>query len=128
MTVQDLTHAGLKEVITKLTSEGQWKVKTAVEHIPVGNCQGPKSWQELVERWPSGRVLQSVVATFFVDEPDPNRRDNPRCDFVLTLDDGTWVRYHPQADPIWSTDCLPSDAMQARYNRRKNLERKLRQA
>ena len=128
VTVQDLTHAGLKEVITKLTGEGHWDVKTAVEHIPVGNRQGPQSWQELVERWPSERVLRSVVATFFEDEPDPNRGDKPRCDFVLTMDDDTWVRYHPQAEPIWSTDRLPSGAMQGRYNRRKNLERKLRRA
>ena len=118
--VQDLTHASLKEAITTLTLRACWDVKTVVQHISAGNCQGPRSWQELVG-WPPERVLQSVVATFFVDEPDSNRGDRPRCDFVLTLADGTWVRYHPQAEPIWSTEHLPSYAMQVRYNRAKRL-------
>ena len=37
--------------------------------------------------------------------------------------DGRWVRYHPGADLIWSTETLPSKAMRHRYNRAAKLQR-----
>ena len=46
-------------------------------------------------------------------------------DFAGSFDNGHSVRYHPSADPIWSTTSpQPTDAMQKRYNRAKKLGRR----
>ena len=73
--------------------------------------------------YPTECALDFVCARFFVDEPDSNRSDRPRLDFVLNFSDGRWVRYHPGADLIWSTETLPSKAMRQRYNRAAKLQR-----
>ena len=69
-------------------------------------------------------ALESVSARFFEDEPDPNRRDKPRLDIVLTFADGRWVRYRPKAILSWSDEQLPSQAMRTRYNRAANLKKR----
>ena len=66
----------------------------------------------------------SAVATFYPDEPDPNQGDKPRLDILFTMQDGSWVRYHPATETIWSHEALPSAAMTLRYNRACKLTRR----
>ena len=68
--------------------------------------------------WQAGN-LTSARPMFYTDEPDANHDD-----ILLSMSDGTWVRYHPSADTIHSTAPVPSQAVQNRYNRRKNLLKK----
>ena len=68
--------------------------------------------------------IASAVPTFYPDEPDPNQGDKPRLDVLFTMHDGSWVRYHPSAEPIWSHGPLPTDAMTQRYNRARKIARK----
>ena len=77
-------------------------------------------WQNML-KLPPGWTPTSFVPTFFRDEPDANQKDKPRLDIVVSFDNGHSVRYHPSADPIWSTSAQPTDAMQKRYNRAKNI-------
>ena len=79
-------------------------------------------WQNML-KLPAGWTPTSFVPTFFHDEPDPNQRDKPRLDIVVSFDNGHSVRYHPNAFPIWSTSQQPTDAMQKRYNRAKQIGR-----
>ena len=82
-------------------------------------------WKQVLEdAYPAECVLESVSARFFEDEPDPNREDKPRLDIKLSFADGRWVRYHPKAILIWSDEQLPSQAMQARYNRAAKLQKR----
>ena len=80
-------------------------------------------WQNML-KLPPGWTPTSFVPTFFHDEPDPNQRDKPRLDIVVSFDNGHSVRYHPRAAPIWSTSPQPTDAMQKRYNRAKHVGRR----
>ena len=81
-------------------------------------------WKQVLGNdYPTGCALQSVTARFFEDEPDHNRSNKPRLDIVLSFADGRWVRYHPIASLIWSDEQLPSEAMQARYNRAAKLQK-----
>ena len=79
--------------------------------------------------WPSilnstsDKVAVSVLPTFYPREPDHNQRNAPRLDIVVSFADGTWVRYHPGAQPIWSDEFQPTDAMIARYNLAAKLAR-----
>ena len=73
-------------------------------------------WRNML-KLPPGWTPTNFVPTFFHDEPDPNQRDKPRLDIVVSFGNGDSVRYHPSADPIWSTSPQPTDAMQHRYNR-----------
>ena len=74
---------------------------------------------------PSGWTPTRFVPTFFHDEPDPNQRDKPRLDIVVHFEENMHsVRYHPRADPIWSTSQQPTDAMRMRYNRARKLAKK----
>ena len=81
-------------------------------------------------------VLESLdVAAWTVHwyplEPDPTPPkwpDRPRLDVVLTFSDGSWARWHPNSDIIWSTDAMPTAAMKMRQNRRANLIKKLEKA
>ena len=84
-------------------------------------------WRNMLNL-PPGRAPTSFVPTFFHREPDPNQRDKPRLDIVVSFDNGDSVRYHPRADPIWSTSPQPTDAMQKRYNRAKTLARRRRES
>ena len=58
----------------------------------------------------------SAVATFHPDEP--------RIDILFTMRNGSWVRYHPQAERIWSHHTLPTAAMRQRHNRASKLAAK----
>ena len=77
-------------------------------------------WQNML-KLPPGWTPTSFVPTFFHDEPDPNQRDKPRLDIVVSFGNGHSVRYHPSAHPIWSAWPQPTDAMQKRYNRAKKI-------
>ena len=85
------------------------------------------NWRNMLNL-PAGREPTSFVPTFFHQEPDPNQRDKPRLDIVVSFDNGDSVRYHPSADPIWSTSPQPTDAMQQRYNRARKLARRRRES
>ena len=65
----------------------------------------------------------SAVATFYLDEPDPNEGDKPGLDILFAMRDGSWMRYHPTAEPIWSHQALPTVAMTRRNNRARKLAR-----
>ena len=84
-------------------------------------------WRNMLNL-PAGRAPTSFVPTFFHQEPDPNQRDKPRLDIVVSFDNGDSVRYHPRADPIWSTSPQPTDAMQKRHNRARKLARARRES
>ena len=85
------------------------------------------NWRNMLNL-PAGREPTSFVPTFFPAEPDPNQRDKPRLDIVVSFDNGDSVRYHPRAEPIWSTSPQPTDAMQKRYNRARKLARARRES
>ena len=84
-------------------------------------------WRNMLNL-PPGWTPTSFVPTFFHAEPDPNQHDKPRLDIVVSFDNGDSVRYHPRADPIWSTSPQPTDAMQKRYNRARKLARARRES
>ena len=84
-------------------------------------------WRNMLNL-PAGWAPTSFVPTFFPAEPDPNQRDKPRLDIVVSFGNGDSVRYHPNADPIWSTSPQPTDAMQKRYNRARKLARARRES
>ena len=84
-------------------------------------------WSNIVKIHP-GAEITAAVPTFYQDEPDPNQRDAPRLDIVVSFADGRSVRYHPSAEPIWSEDLQPTTAMQMRYNRARNIAKKLHSA
>ena len=66
----------------------------------------------------------SWTVVFYEVEADPTPDlwpDMPRLDAVLTLDNGTWARWHPSGAPIFSTEQMPTAAMQIRMNRKANL-------
>ena len=65
--------------------------------------------------------VAGAVPTFYHDEPDSNQDDKPRLDILFTMQDGSWLRYHPGATPIWSDQALPTVAMTTRYNRAHKL-------
>ena len=71
-----------------------------------------------------GADIAAAMPTFYEDEPDPNQRDAPRLDIVVSFADGKPVRYHPSAEPIWSDEPQPTKAMQTRYNRAINIAKK----
>ena len=79
-------------------------------------------WRNML-KLPPGWTPANFVPTFFHDEPDPNQDDKPRLDTVVSFEDGQWVRYHPNAEAIWSAQQRPTDAMRKRYNRAANLAR-----
>ena len=72
--------------------------------------------------------LTSARPMFYTDEPDANQRDEykqykPRLDILLSMSDGTWVRYHPSAKLIWNHEGTTS-AMRARANLALKLSKK----
>ena len=77
-------------------------------------------WRNML-KLPPGWTPTSFVPTFFRDEPDANQKDKHRLDIVVSFGNGHAARYHPSADPIWSTSPQPTDAMQKRYNRAKTI-------
>ena len=101
------------------SSTGMWRTP-ATE--PDDGLRG-LDWQNMLHLGP-GWAPTNFVPTFFHDEPDANQRDKPRLDIVVSFGNGHSVRYHPSADPIWSTSPQPTDAMQKRYNRAKIVGRR----
>jgi hypothetical protein len=79
-------------------------------------------WSSILQLRPD-RVVSAVMPTFYLDEPDSNQHDMPRLDLLVSFTDGSSVRYHPQATPIWSDQWMPTEAMQKRYNRARKLGR-----
>ena len=68
--------------------------------------------------------VQATDVVFYSDKPEPTPPrwpDRPRLDVVITLTDGTWVRWHPSAKLIWATEWLPTAAMKNRTNRKAKL-------
>ena len=100
--------------------DDEWRWQPASLETYYGNQEN--IWKKVLgEAYPdSGQ--QSVCARFFQDEPDHNRGNKPRLDVVLTFESGTWVRYHPKAELIWSYDGV-TDAMQKRYNLTRKLKK-----
>ena len=112
----------LKPMIQQCTwdkEQKKWNIPAAKELLDEWN------WAALakLDGWQAGN-LTSARPMFYTDEPDANQDDKPRLDILLSMSDGTWVRYHPSADTIHSTAPVPSQAVQNRYNRRKNLLKK----
>ena len=102
----------------------QWLPASVDNPLPVNEGL----WQRVLQdSYPTACALDSVCARFFVNEPDPNRSNRPRLDFVLSISDGSWVRYHPGAVLIWSTQTHPSQAMQNRYSHAAKLQRRAQQ-
>ena len=114
-----------RDVLTPLLDACTWDHATGAWLTPAtepdaGLWNYP--WQNML-KLPPGWTPTSFVPTFFHDEPDPNQRDKPRLDIVVSFDNGHSVRYHPSANPIWSTCPQPTDAMKQRYNRKKKIDR-----
>ena len=63
--------------------------------------------------------ITRILPTYFMDEADSNQYDRPRLDILVTLDDGTSVRYHSGADVS-----NQSDGIQKRRNRLDKLRKK----
>ena len=94
---------------------------------PTNTVELPLEWDWAVmaklDGWQAGNIT-SVRPMFFPEEPDSNQGDKPRLDIMITMSDRSWVRYHPGAAPISSTDRMPTEAMQKRYDRIKKLPQK----
>ena len=101
-------------------AEGWTVVRSEVE-VPVEDNDWEKILGEGLSR--DQHVVRSV-ATLFADEPDHNRKNAPRLDIVLTLNDGVTIRYHPKAYLIKSTEQQPTDAMLKIYNLARKLRRR----
>ena len=72
--------------------------------------------------------LSTWKLVFYSDEPDPTPPhwpDRLRLDVVITFTDGTWVRWHPSAKLICSTDVMPTSAIRNRMNRKAKLLKQL---
>ena len=65
--------------------------------------------------------ITKCSAKLFLSEADPNYEDRPRLDLVAVQADGTWVRWHPKAKLIWSTE-PKSEAVLRRENRTQNVQ------
>ena len=72
-----------------------------------------------LDGWQADLII-SVTPHFYDEEPDANQMNKPRLDILLSMSDGTWVRYHPGANPIFSHEGT-TQAMRIRYNRREKL-------
>ena len=82
-------------------------------------------WREALASAPdlheANNPIIKCTAWLFLSEADPNYEHRPRLDLVAYKSDGTWVRWHPEAIPIWSADPTPQ-AVQARQNRAKKIK------
>ena len=96
----------------------QWAVDKTEHELDISIL----NWrQTLGKNFPEGEEVVKCMATFFTEEPDSNRAGKPRLDIVLTFSSGIWARYHPGAALIWSTDHLPTLAMEKRMQYRAKL-------
>ena len=113
----------LKPMIQQCTwdkEQKKWNIPATKELLDEWN------WAAIakLDGWQAGN-LTSARPVFYTDEPDPNQDDKPRLDILLSMSDGTWVRYHPGANPIFSHEGA-TQAMQQRYDRREKLLKKLK--
>jgi len=119
------TLAGKKEIRYQLMHPTNARVKGKSPWWELPDCTGEENrffidWAQVDPRLQRVQVA-SWELKFYADEADPNFGDKPRLDFELLLADGNWIRWHPDADPIWSTDTLPTRAMTQRRNRQTKL-------
>ena len=116
-----------RDVLAPLLAHCRWDAHTKTWLIPETMPDARllnMDWSNMLKIHP-GANITAVVPTFYQDEPDPNQRDAPRLDIVVSFADGRSVRYHPAAEPIWSDQPQPTKAMQIRYNRAINIAKKL---
>ena len=102
-----------KDVLAPLVARCRWDAHTKIWLIPETMPDARllnMNWSNVLKIH-LGASITTVVPTLYQDEPDPNQRDAPRLDIVVSFADGRSVRYHPQADPIWSSQVQPTDAM-----------------
>ena len=91
-------------------------------------------WHSVLKSEPT--VLKSMSVDswhmqFYTDEPDPTPPlwpDRPRLDCVVRFVDGKFCRYHPKAKLIWSTEPMPTVAMQTRMRRKAYLLKRAQSA
>ena len=116
-----------RDVLAPLLAHCRWDAHTKTWLIPETMPDARllnMDWSNMLKIHP-GANITAVVPTFYQDEPDPNQRDAPRLVIVVSFADGRSVRYHPAAEPIWSDQPQPTEAMQKRYNRAINIAKKL---
>ena len=116
--------AALKRIYNNVgfnASTNQW----VLPNPDMGESLNHVHWPKMLgmDEFPPTLVIDKVIPTFYVNEPDPNRADKPRLDILVCFTNGSTVRYHPQATPIWSNDPQPTDAVRTRLNRAANLAR-----
>ena len=75
-----------------------------------------------LDGWQADLII-SVTPHFYDEEPDANQMNKPRLDILLSMSDGTWVRYHPSAKLIWNHEGTTS-AMRTRANLAVKLSKK----
>ena len=69
-------------------------------------------------------AMVSIMPTLYMDEADANKFDRPRLDFVVSLDDGQAVHYHPGAVSIWLPANPNNETSEKRRKRFQQLRRK----
>ena len=112
-----------RDVFKPLLAQCQWEEQNRSWRLPETQLDArllALDWPRMIHS-ASDKVARSVLPTFYPREPDHNQHDKPRLDLVVSFADGTSVRYHPSATPIWSDETQPTDAMQKRYNRAEKL-------
>ena len=77
-------------------------------------------WPQLAPIRPHTAI---ATAAPYPGEHDPNQSDRPRLDNLYTMHGGSWLWYHPGAEPISSCQVLPIRAMMFRYRRAAKLAR-----
>ena len=118
------------DVLAPVLAQCPWDADTKTWLIPETMADARllnMDWSNMLKIHP-GANITAVVPTFYQDEPDPNQRDAPRLDIVVSFADGRSVRYHPSAEPIWSDQPQPTKTMQLRYQRAIKLATKLHSA
>ena len=101
----------------------QWDVDNTEHELDISIL----NWrQTLGENFPEGEKVVKCMGKFFTEEPESNQAGKPRLDIVWPFSNGIWVRYHPGAAPIWSTDDLPTDAMKKRMQYGEKLRARAR--
>ena len=94
-----------RDVFNPLLEQCRWDYSTGMWRTPATEPDAGLrglDWQNML-KLPPGWTLTNFVPTFFHDEPEPNQRDKPRLDIVVSFGNVHSARYHPSAAPIWST-------------------------
>ena len=115
-----------KDILAPLNAACKWDADTnswILPNTPEQPLTICRNWKNaLGDKYPRGADVTRCLPTFFLEEADANQHGAPRLDLVLSFSNGDTVRYHPGATPISSRDPQPTDAMQARINRRRKLQ------